>query len=236
MEWMGIGAAMLSFAMATMAGAAHADGLPLDEVLLRAQKMMGPRDTTMVCAMTLDQEIRDKAGKPEDVERREAEMTAVGDKQDIRTLRMWKNGKELTPAQLAEQQKKEIKNKDKKDEFDINMAPLDKRNFPDQRFSLLRMDTLWGHSVYVIKVDAVKPGRDITTGTLWIDADKFYEMKGELAPVKRPKFTEWMHMQEQYVLDGKGQVAPTVIYISGGIHFLFVRKSFYVTMKWSKCN
>ncbi len=215
---------------------ALADPLPLDEVIARARKMMAERDKPLICAMSMETELRGKAGKLEDSERREMIMTAVGPKQDVRTLRMWKNGQELTPTQLADEQKKEIKNKDKQDAFTVNMAPFDTPNFPSQSFSLLRMDTLWGHSVYVIKVDAKKPGRDIATGTLWIDADHFYEMKGELSPVKRPRFTDWMRMQEQYTLDAKGEVVPTAIYIAGAAGFMFIHKTFNVNMHMSECH
>ncbi len=234
--------------LACVHGAARGQELTVDEIMWRTQKVMAPRERAIVCGTTLSTEVHGSSGKTEESERREGEMTLVGDAQELRTTRLWRNGKEIPVDQKdekthsaveiknAEKNKTDVKNKNKKESISISIDPLAERNFPNQTFTLLRRDTLWGHPVYVVQVRAARPSAELAAGTLYIDAERFVQLKGELTPAKLPKMVDWMTTQMQYALDGRGQVVPSALHVSGGGHFLFLRKSMFMSIRWNDCH
>jgi len=99
-------------------------------------------------------------------------------------------------------------------------------------FTLQREDTLWGHKVYVLHV-AAKTDKG-SNGTLWIDAESFVELKGELTPQSPPSNVDSLSWQEQFMPLGDG-VARTLIHIEGRGHFLFFRAATRFTERVVSC-
>jgi hypothetical protein len=102
----------------------------------------------------------------------------------------------------------------------------------------VRRETLWGRPALVVRVHADKrdDNPSLANGTLWIDAERWVELKGELTPVKLPPHADWLKIQEQFVLDGGGVPLPTFLHIEGAGHLLFIKKQFTSTLRWSDCH
>jgi hypothetical protein len=113
---------------------------------------------------------------------------------------------------------------------------VDAANAPNETFELLRKETLWGRPTYVVKVSAQKNAPEHANGTLWIDAERFVELKGELEPSAMPPHADWIKVQEQYVPGPKDVAVPSFLHIEGAGHMLFLHKQFRTTLRWSDCR
>ena len=223
-------------------GARAAETNPtVDEVIAHARAVMNKKPQEVVCKVVVDTQLLDKTGKPEHDEHREGKATLRGDDQDIESTKVVRDGKEMTDYEIADERAKVQKDKQKAkkkkggdDDFDL--SPLDAKNAPNESFELVRRETLWGRPTLVLKVTATKKSPSQANGTLWIDAERFVELKGELVPSEMPAHADWIKVQEQYVPGPKDVAVPSYLHIEGAGHMMFMHKQFRTTLRWSDCR
>ncbi|MCA1664250.1 MAG: hypothetical protein LC659_08280, partial [Myxococcales bacterium] len=205
-----------------------------------ARAVMDRKPQGVVCKLVVDTQLLDKAGKPEHDEHREGKATLRGDDQDVESTSVVRDGKPMSDADIADErakvQKDKRKSKKKGGDDDFTPSPLDAKNAPDEAFELVGKETLWGRPVYVVKVRAQKKSPQHANGTLWIDADRFVELKGELTPSEMPPHADWIKVQEQYVLGPNEVPLPAYLHIEGAGHMMFMHKQFRTTLRWSDCR
>jgi len=221
------------------AGAAET-ALGVDDVVARARAVMAKKPEHTVCSLRIESAMLDKAGKVEHEDQRDTRATLHGSDEEVVTERAWRDGKPLTPQQLADEKKQADKEREKhKRGQDVELSPLAAKNAAEERFDLVRQETLWGRPAYVLRVKAV-PKDDknaaLANGTLWIDAESFVELKGELEPARMPPHADWVKIQQQFTLGTGGVPLPSFLHIEGAGHLLFVKKQFKSTLRWSDCR
>jgi hypothetical protein len=218
---------------------ADAPALTVDQVVARARAVREKRPSEAVCHVEIESQLADKNGKVEHSDKRDGTATLRGNDIDIVTAHAWRDGKPLGADELATERKKseEAKRKSKKGE-DLEIVPLAAKNASEQTFELVRQESLWGRPAYVLAVHAQPSSGNgsLATGTLWIDAESFVELKGELSPHKLPPNADWVKVQEQFTLGPGGASLPTFLRIEGGGHMLFIKKQFRSTLRWSDCH
>jgi hypothetical protein len=225
-----------------LASEAHAAGpsLSIDDIVSRARAVMEKKPAHTVCSLHIESAVLDKAGKIEHEDKRDTKATLAGNEHDVQTERAWRDGKPLTAQELADERKQADNDRRKrKGGQAVELAPLAAKNAGQERFELLRQETLWGRPAFVVSVRA-KPADDqnatLANGTLWIDSERFVELKGELEPAKMPPHADWVKIQEQFVLGAGGVPLPSFLHVEGGGHLLFMRKQFKSTLRWSDCH
>jgi hypothetical protein len=222
---------MLSFLWLALAS------LPLDEIVTKTVATMDRQPAHMVCHMHAEMDQLDKKGAVEEHRETEFEETRRGQNVDSKILRATTNGKDTTAdaqARAAERKQREAQDKGRQMDF---VSPYTKKGRPHYEFALEGEDSLWGHRVYVIKVRSRDRKPDQADGTTWVDAERFLVLKAELVPAKMPeKHVDWVKLQTQHTLHPSGYALPTLFKIEGSGHFLFMRKAFRSTMRWSDCK
>jgi hypothetical protein len=233
---------MMGMLVAVAPGARAAElALPsVDEVVKQARALMDKKPQEVVCKVVVDTQLLDKTGKPEHDEHREGKATFRGDDMDIESATVVRDGKAMTADEIAEErakvQKDKRKAKKKGGDDDFDLSPLDAKNVAHESFELLRRETLWGRPALVLKVTATKKSPNQANGTLWIDAERFVELKGELTPSDMPPHADWIKVQEQYVPGPNELEMPSYLHIEGAGHMMFMHKQFRTTLRWSDCR
>lgn len=236
-------------AVAALGGRARADAPlppvadaplpPVADVVARARARMENKPNGLVCAVAVETLVMDKAGKVEHTEDRRGKATLRGDDQQVDTESVVRDGKPMSAAELQAERdklkKERAKRKQGDDEFDLS-SPFAAANAPSETFELLRRETLWGRPALVLAVHAKERKPTLANGTVWLDADSFVELKGVLAPAQNPDHVDWLKVQEQYTLGPGGVPVPSLLHIEGGGHFLFMKKQFRTTLRWSGCR
>jgi hypothetical protein len=126
--------------------------------------------------------------------------------------------------------------KGKKGDQDFELSLLAAKSAPSETFALLRRESLWGRPALVLSVRAREPKPTLVNGTVWIDAETFVELKGELVPSAMPDHVDWLKLQEQYALGPGGVPVPSLLRVEGAGHLLFMKKQFRTTIRWSDCR
>jgi hypothetical protein len=212
---------------------------PVGDVVARARQVMDKKPDTIVCKVVVDTQLLDRKGKPEHDEHRVGKATFHGDDSDIESESVVRDGKTMSADEIAEERAKVLKDKKKQkkgSDDDFTPSPLDSKNAPNENFEMVRKETLWGRPAYVIKVSAKTKAPQHANGTLWIDAERFVELKGELTPSEMPPHADWIQVQEQYVQGPKDVPVPSYLHIEGAGHMLFMHKQFRTTLRWSDCR
>lgn len=212
---------------------------PVADVVAKAREVMNRKPpAAVVCRVVVDTQLLDKHGKPEHDEHREGKATFKGDEQDIESDKVVRDGKALTADDIAEERAKVKKDKARKkkgdDEFDLD--PLATQNVQNEAFELVRKETLWGRPAYVLAVHAQKKSPQQANGTMWIDAERFVELKAELVPSEMPEHADWIKVQEQYMPGPRDVPVPSYLHIEGAGHMLFMHKQFRTTLRWNDCR
>ncbi|HEX8952442.1 MAG TPA: hypothetical protein VF945_11385 [Polyangia bacterium] len=225
------------------AGVARAEEAlpPVADVVAHARAVMDRKPQEMVCKVVVDTQLLSKTGKPEHDEHREGKATFRGDDSDVESQSVVRDGHAMTADEIAEERAKILKDRKKSkkkgggdDDFDL--SPLAAKNAPNESFALVGRETLWGRPTYVLEVRAQKQSPQQANGKLWIDAERFVELKGELTPSEMPPHADWIKVQEQYVPGPKDVPAPSLLHIEGAGHMLFMHKQFRTTLRWSDCR
>ena len=230
---------MLVMGAAPLAGAAETLP-PVADVVAKARAVMDKKPNGVVCKIVVDTQLLDKTGKPEHDEHREGKATLRGDDQDVESTAVVRDGKAMSDVDIAEERakvqkdKKKAKKKGGDDDFDL--SPLAAKNAANEAFELAGKETLWGRPAYVLKVRAQKQSPQQANGTLWIDAERFVELKGELTPSEMPPHADWIKVQEQYVAGPRDVPVPSYLHIEGAGHMMFMHKQFRTTLRWSDCR
>jgi hypothetical protein len=225
-------------AVLMMGTAAMAQELSAADIVQKARAVMDKKpQEPLVCRVTVDTQLLDKKGKPEHDEHREGKATLKGDDQDIESETVVRDGKPVSAGEIADERAKVKKDKarKKKDE-DFDLSPLAPKNAPNEAFELVRKETLWGRPAYVLAVKAQKKSPNQANGTLWIDAERFVELKGDLTPSEMPEHADWIKVQEQFVPGPRDLAVPSYLHIEGAGHMLFMHKQFRTTLRWSDCR
>jgi hypothetical protein len=212
---------------------------PVGDVVARARQVMDKKPDSIVCKVVVDTQLLDRKGKPEHDEHRVGKATFHGDDSDIESESVVRDGKTMSADEIAEERAKVLKDKKKQkkgSDDDFTPSPLDSKNAPNENFEMVRKETLWGRPAYVIKVSAKTKAPQHANGTLWIDAERFVELKGELTPSEMPPHADWIQVQEQYVPGPKDVPVPSYLHIEGAGHMLFMHKQFRTTLRWSDCR
>jgi hypothetical protein len=225
-------------AVLMMATAAMAQEPSAADIVQKARAVMDKKpQEAVVCRVTVDTQLLDKKGQPEHDEHREGKATLKGGDQDIESEKVVRDGKPVSADEIAEERAKVKKDKarKKKDE-DFDLSPLAPKNAPNEAFELVRKETLWGRPAYVLAVKAQKKSPNQANGTLWIDAERFVELKGDLTPSEMPEHADWIKVQEQFVPGPRDLAVPSYLHIEGAGHMLFMHKQFRTTLRWSDCR
>jgi hypothetical protein len=213
---------------------------PVADVVAHARTVMDRKPQEVVCKIVVDTQLLDKTGKPEHNEHREGKATLRGDDQDVESAQVVRDGKAMSDADIADErakvQKDKRKAKKKGNDDDFDLSPLAAKNAANEAFELVGKETLWGRPAYVLKVRAQKTSPQQANGTLWIDAERFVELKGELVPSEMPPHADWIKVQYQYVPGPKDAPVMSYLHISGAGHMLFLHKQFRTTLRWSECH
>jgi hypothetical protein len=217
--------------------------LPLDEVVTKTAATMDRQPPHMVCHMRAEMDELDKKGAVQEHREMEFEETRRGQSTEKKILHATTNGKDTTAdaqaraAEAAERAKKAPVGRAGQPAKGDFLSPYSQQGRPHYDFALLGEETLWGRRAYVIKVTSRDRRPDQADGTTWIDAEKFVVLKAELAPAKMPdKNIDWVKLQTQHTLHPSGFVLPSLFKIEGAGHFLFMKKAFRSTMRWSDCK
>ncbi len=233
---MKLGVALMMLAMAT--GARAQEALPpVADVVAHARAVMEKKLPQVVCKFVADTQLLDKTGKPEHDEHREGKATLNGDDQDIQSVSVTRDGRAMTADEIAEEHAKVQKQKAKNKSGDLEfVSPLVGKNATHESFELLRKETLWGRPAFVLKVRAQNASPEQVNGTVWIDAERFVELKGELSPAAMPPHADWIKVQEQFLPGPNDAPLPSLLHIEGAGHMLFLHKQFRTTLRWSDCR
>ena len=210
----------------------------VEQIVARARAVVDQKLGPVTCKMSIETRIFDKKGQLEHTETRDGEVKLDGDDSDFQLARIVRDGKPLGAKELEGERARAEKaraEKKKHGDDDLDMSPLASKNASGERFELLRKEPLWGHDAWVLKVSALRPQTSLASGTVWIDAGSFVELKGELQPAKLPKHADWLTVQEQF-RPARGGALPSYLRITGAGHLLFFHKGFETTMKWSGCD
>lgn len=232
---------MLPMAGAPLA-ARGAETMPATaDVIAHARAVMDKKPDGVVCKVVVDTQVLDKKGKPEHDEHREGKATWRGDDQDVESTLVVRDGKPLSADEIADERAKVQKDKAKAKkkggggDFDI-MSPLDPKAAPHESFAVVRKETLWGRPAYVVEVHALEKSPEQADGTLWIDAERFLELKAELVPSEMPAHADWIKVQYQYVPGPRDAPVLSFLHIAGAGHLLFLHKQFSSTLRWTDCH
>ena len=211
---------------------------PVADVVTKARAAMDKKADDVMCKVIVDTQLLDKTGKPEHDEHREGKATFRGDDMDIESLKVTRDGKEMTADELADERNKvqKDKKKRKKGEEEFDLMPLSPKNVQNESFELVRQETLWGRPTLVVKVRAQKKSPKQANGTLWIDAEKFVVLKAELSPSAMPPHADWIKVQQQFVPGPKDAPVPSFLHIEGAGHMWMMHKQFRTTLHWSDCR
>ncbi len=201
-------------------------------LVARATETASRQAPLVVCQVDLATEVFGKDGKATGSERRLFRSTLqAGQQHDDPPSRWWKNGEELSAAQL----KRAIDDEKKAAVIDFSFeSPFSKGQVAEHEFVLLRTEQLWEHTVYVVGVKA-KTDKGLN-GTAWLDAETFVELKGTYRPATLPPHADWLTIQEQFTVTSEGDTVPSIFHLSGAGHFLFFSGGNHVTMKWADCQ
>src|SRR3954464_3484666 len=85
--------------------AAAESALSVDNIVARTRAVMEKLPEHTVCSLRIESALVDKSGKVELDDKRDTRATLRRREQEIVTERAWRNGKELTPAELADERK-----------------------------------------------------------------------------------------------------------------------------------
>jgi hypothetical protein len=218
-----------------------APALPIAEIVRRTIEVMDQHPKTpLVCHVISDRQILGGNGKAEDEEHQEVEETRQGEHVEWKLQHKWKNGHDVTAQALGEQRRKDEerrqKGEPKHSRNDDLMEPFSHKWSARYRFELVREEALWGRATYVVKVTALDHKETAGNGLAWIDRERFVELRGLFTPAKLPDKADWARFQLQYTLAPGGIAVPSFIKFEGGGHFLFVKKGFLQTIRWSDCH
>jgi len=239
--------AAIGLAALLLSAAAHAQDPPtppalaVEQIVERTIAVMDRKPEHLLCRVLSERRVLDGDGKVDDDERSEVEETRHGDHIDWKIVQKWKNGRDVTAQALAEQRRKEDDRKRKgesdrgKDDDDL-MEPFSKKWSSHYRFELLKQESIWGRPAYVLRVTAREHKTGAGNGTVWIDAERFVELRGEFVPSKLPDHADWARFQMQFALHPSGVVVPTFLKFEGAGHAWFIKKGFRQTIKWQDCH
>src|SRR4051812_33435459 len=105
-----IAATTMGLASAAVARAEDAAPLPpVSEVVGKARAVMDKKPERVVCQVKIDTQLLDKTGKLEHQEQREATASFNGEKQDLDSTRVVRDGKPLSADELAAERAKNKK-------------------------------------------------------------------------------------------------------------------------------
>jgi outer membrane lipoprotein-sorting protein len=152
-----------------------------------------------------------------------------------------KDGKVLSPEEVAEHQRKADeqaakeakKDDDKSASFSFSAkSPWSPEEKPNYNFELLPPETIRGIPTHVVRVKPKKRSEHLIDGRAWLHQGLFKVIKMDFQPSKNPKFVKKAHMIMDF-----DEVQPEIwlpvemkIDASGGI--LFFKKSFQMHQTW----
>jgi hypothetical protein len=224
--------------MLTLLWLALGGSLPLDDVVTRTVATMDRQPPNMVCHMRAEMDQLDRKGAVAEHRETEFEETRRGQTTEKKVLRATTNGKDTTAeaqARAAEAAAR-VKKTEGGPKTDF-LSPYSQKGRSHYDFALVGEEMLWGRRAYVVKVTSRDRRSDQADGTTWIDAERFLVLKAELVPARLPeKNVDWVKLQTQHTLHPSGFVLPSLFKLEGAGHFLFMKKAFRSTMRWSDCK
>jgi hypothetical protein len=211
---------------------------PVDEIVRRTVESMEKHPEKLTCQVTSQRQILDGDGNVDDDERSEVEETRTDGDVEWRTIRKWKNGKEITADVQRDEERKrrEQQGKPKAKKDDDIMEPFSKKWSSHYSFQYVRSETLWGHPTYVLRVTSHDHKEKAGNGLVWIDAKDFIQLKGEFTPAKMPEHADWAKFQVQYVMHPTGVAVPSLIKFEGAGHKWVFKKGFRQVIRWQGCR
>ena len=152
-----------------------------------------------------------------------------------------KEGKVLSPEEVAEHQrkadeqaaKKTEKEDDKSASFSFSAkspwSPEERQNY---NFELLPPDTIRGIPTHVVRVKPKRRSKHLIDGKAWLHQGLFEVIKMDFQPAKKPKFVKKAHMIMDFDEVQPEVWLPVEMKIDARGGFLFFKKSFQMHQTW----
>ena len=212
----------------------------VEEIVKKAVDAMERHPEHLICRVSSDRQILDSDGNVDDSEQTEIEETRTKNDVEWKTMRKWKNGREITAEVRRDEERKQREQAGKpkppkKDDDDL-IDPFSKKWSPHYTFQYVRSEQLWGHPTYVLRVTSHVHKEKAGNGLVWIDANDFIELKGEFVPAKLPDNADWARFQVQYVMHPSGVPVPSLLKFEGAGHKWVFKKGFRQVIRWQGCR
>ena len=210
----------------------------VEQIVAKAVDTMERHPERLICRVSSERQILDGDGNVDDDEKTEIEETRTGADVEWKTVRKWKNGREITAEVRRDEERKQREQKpgDKKNKDDDLMAPFSKKWSSHYTFQYVRSEQLWGHPTYVLRVTSHDKKEKAGNGLVWIDANDFIELKGEFVPAKLPDNADWARFQVQYLMHPSGVPVPSMLKFEGAGHKWVFKKGFRQVIRWQGCR
>ena len=210
----------------------------VEDIVRKAVDVMERHPERLICRVSSERQILDGDGNVDDDEKTEIEETRTHDDVEWKTMRKWKNGREITAEVRRDEERKQREQKPgpkpKKD--DDLMEPFSKKWSSHYTFQYVRSEQLWGHPTYVLRVTSHDKKEKAGNGLVWIDANDFIELKGEFVPAKLPDNADWARFQVQYLMHASGVPVPSMLKFEGAGHKWVFKKGFRQVIRWQGCR
>jgi hypothetical protein len=210
----------------------------VEEIVAKAVDVMERHPERLICRVSSERQILDGDGNVDDDEKTEIEETRTHSDVEWKTVRKWKNGREITAEVRRDEERKQREKKpgEKKGKDDDLMEPFSKKWSSHYTFQYVRSEQLWGHPTYVLRVTSHDKKEKAGNGLVWIDANDFIELKGEFVPAKLPDNADWARFQVQYLMHSSGVPVPSMLKFEGAGHKWVFKKGFRQVIRWQGCR
>jgi hypothetical protein len=210
----------------------------VEEIVAKAVDAMEKHPERLICRVSSERQILDGDGNVDDDEKTEIEETRTKADVEWKTVRKWKNGREITAEVRRDEERKQHEQKpsQKSNKDDDLMEPFSKKWSSHYTFQYVRSEQLWGHPTYVLRVTSHDKKEKAGNGLVWIDANDFIELKGEFVPAKLPDNADWARFQVQYLMHSSGVPIPSMLKFEGAGHKWLFKKGFRQVIRWQGCR
>src|SRR5262245_32632951 len=118
--------------------------LPIEQIVQRTVDVMERHPERLVCRVSSERQILDGDGNVEEDERAEIEETRANHDVEWKTVRKWKNGREITEETRRDEERKKREDNGKKGKKDDDiMEPFSQKWSSHYSFQFVRQEKLW---------------------------------------------------------------------------------------------
>lgn len=138
-----------------------------------------------------------------------------------------KDGRELSPQEVAERQKNQ-----QSITLGRGRSFFGPRERADYTYELMPQDTVRGFPAHVLRIKPKKKERDLVDGRVWLHRDNFEVLKLKFRPAKNPRFVKRALVTFDFIEVQPGLWLPSEIKIDAQAGFLFIQKKRQIRETW----